>query len=284
MRTKSLRFKIRNLKWLGVLIIGIIFSSCSMQKRVYSKGFYTHKITALKKKEIITDNLKLKVEDSKLKSNTEELTASNSTSIILYFKPTDACDTIILKNGAKLPVSIKDANSTDIKYRTCPNNNGLILTIKKADVSSINYGNGRREVFEEEHKYNQPTNLPDDKLAQYNANSSHSNRYENKGKKTNSFGVIGFVTCFIPIQLGLIFAVLNLTGSITLNSGGIAAVSSAWFIAPLILSIISFMLCLIAIIQITKNKETQKGLGMAILGLIVSLIIIMALLGIILSA
>ncbi|MEO8759381.1 MAG: hypothetical protein ABI388_00530, partial [Bacteroidia bacterium] len=141
----------------------------------------------------------------------------------------------------------------------------------------------RKEVFEEEHIYNQPANLPEGKFIANNQ-PSRNNKQENSGKTTDGFAIAGFVLGFVPLQVGLIFAVLNAIGNITLGSGGLSAVSSLWFAIPLLFAFISFVLCLTAIIRISRNKETKKGLSMAVFGLILSLIAIMVLLALVVSA
>src|ERR1700744_3495234 len=204
------------------IICVFVFTSCSMQKRLYTKGFYSHRSKTLKNPEasanadtltgVATNNPVLKIQKTKVKRKGEELTAATSPFIVLPSVFTDACDTIILKNGSKITASIKDANSTEIKYKTCPNSNGVTLTLKKSDVNRIYYGNGRKEVFEEEHAYNQPANLPDSKFETYNTtynNERDRRRFENSEKTTSGFSIVGFVFSFIPVQVGIIFAILN---------------------------------------------------------------------------
>jgi len=271
---------IKHLKLFAAFVFVLSLASCGTQKRLYTKGFYSHRSKTPKKPEasanvdtlmgVATNNPALKIQKTKVKRKGEELTAATSPFIVLPSVFTDACDTIILKNGAKITANIKDAGSAEIKYRTCPTSNGLYLSLKKSDVNRIHYGNGRWEVFEEEHANNQPANLPDSKFDTYTTSSTQRYKDVNNGKRTNIFGIIGLVASFVPLQIGLIIAFISITNSNSPTPGIVAAV--------MILAFISLILCITAALQISKNKESQKGMGMAIFGILLSLVAIVAML------
>ena len=57
-------------------------------------------------------------------------------------------DLIVLRNGDIVKAVVSDITPTEIKYKKASNPNGPSYTVNKADVLSINYENGDKDVFD----------------------------------------------------------------------------------------------------------------------------------------
>ena len=57
-------------------------------------------------------------------------------------------DLIVLRNGDIVKAIVSDITPTEIKYKKASNPNGPSYTVNKADVLSINYENGDKDVFD----------------------------------------------------------------------------------------------------------------------------------------
>ncbi len=241
-------------KLLGLVCL-LILASCSLQKRIYNKGFYISKHHAIKKTEQKpnTDTLPAVlncVKQIKAKAVPVTLSAEVSNKVIeiehVRTKPTpltDGCDTLVLRNGTVMLAKILEITPEQIKFRYCDSPNEVLRVINKNDVNHIIYSNGLKEVFE----YKQP-NAP---------------YYYPPPRKTNGFAIAGF-------SLG-IFDVF-LSGAYTSSSLSVGA--GLTFIIPFAILVSTVGLCIMAIIQITRNRESQKGITLAVIGLILSLLIL----------
>lgn len=61
----------------------------------------------------------------------------------------DAQDVIVKKDGSIILSKVLEVNSSDIKYKKFSNLNGPTYSVEKAEVLSINYENGEKDVFTE---------------------------------------------------------------------------------------------------------------------------------------
>ena len=58
-----------------------------------------------------------------------------------------AQDVIVKKDGSTILSKVLEVNTSDIKYKKFSNPNGPTYTISKADIMSINYENGEKDLF-----------------------------------------------------------------------------------------------------------------------------------------
>src|SRR5688572_2267598 len=75
---------------------------------------------------------------------------------LLSFKMVKAQDNILLKNGIEINAKVIEISDQHVRYRKVEDNREVTLSIPKADVFMIKYGNGITEVFESK-KVAQPT-------------------------------------------------------------------------------------------------------------------------------
>jgi hypothetical protein len=143
--------------FLTPIFVLFILSSCSFQKRLYTKGFYINKNKTTSKLQYDKDTLPF-VAIKHNKEKNENLFASNSEFIILSTKIINGCDTIVLKNGTKILANITEINPAQIKFKDCGAINESGEAINKSNVSYIALANGNREIFETEKNSKSKTN------------------------------------------------------------------------------------------------------------------------------
>ena len=292
-----------NKQLLFIVVCLLLLSGCSMQKRLYTKGFYTHKNTTLKAPESIVNtdisskNLKFKIQNSKpenknLKSLTANSNSKNIESSILNLPLIDGCDTIVLKSGATVLAMINEINLTKILFRNCNSSDETVLFLKKSDVSYINFANGSKQVFDTENNNHVPQNLPGDRNSNENTrpvkHGTRSNSFTNPNSsgKLNTFSLISFIISVVPYPFLLIlFALFGLVAILPKGNPSIFSTIFgkphlwAGLAVPFVFVVAALALSIIAIYQIkTSNSENKKGLKLAYIALILSLILLILLL------
>jgi len=272
-----------------------------MQKRLYTKGYYSHRSKTLKKPETITPDTatgvasntpSFKIECKKPNKKNEELTAANTVHIIQKPLLTDGCDTIVLQNGAKVLAEIKEINLTKILFKNCNSADETIIFIKKSDVSYINFANGSKQIFNSESNYNQPQNLPGERNLNPNnpppgRRGKRSNSYaQSSNDKLNPFALISFIISVVPYPFILIlFALFGLISLAPSNPNifnqvfGAPHTLTTGLLIPYIFVIAAIVMSSVAIYQIKNNgSDSKKGLKLAYIALILSLILLLLLL------
>ncbi|MEO8759382.1 MAG: hypothetical protein ABI388_00535 [Bacteroidia bacterium] len=221
------------------ILLAFCLVSCSLQKRLYTKGFYSHKNQTAKKPEAIAkaDTLpSVAIIHSKTKKPT--LVASLSKFILLKNVVNIGCDTIVLKNGVKITGTVTEIKKTKIEFKSCDSTRYSNSSIDKADVNFINFANGTKQQT-------------DFKLTQEESN------------KTNPFAIAGFIAS--------IFALFFLVLFVTCGSASIVLPVLLLFIA-LFLFFAGFVLSTLSLVQISNSStDNKKGLVLAVMGIIISL-------------
>lgn len=155
-----------------LIVLGCM-TSCSVQKRHYTKGYYVSwkKQTSHPSKESIENtamepvlqntrhlafiNETNKPKESVLLANavTPKLTHFGPVAQTKTFHPPDSCgDKIVFKNGDELLVKVEEVNSAFISYRPCDHLNGPLRKIAPESVFMIRYVNGTKEVIKSANK------------------------------------------------------------------------------------------------------------------------------------
>lgn len=245
----------------------IILSSCTITKRVHSRGYHVewnkkHNSNAqqvdrkLKKeenaerqeKELLLSIEELTnntiVEESNIKDLEEtastlsiDVTTNNSNELVFSENKkskylSEPCDEIILRNGNEISAKVIEIDNSVVKYKKCDNLNGPLYSIEKSKILIIKYTNGTKDVFAD----NEPTDS--DKVKQ-----------KSTKRKVNSAAVLSFVFSLAGIPIGLF----------------------ASMIVGLVLSGVAFILGIIGIIIISIRSDKYKGRGFAVVGLILGL-------------
>jgi hypothetical protein len=194
------------------------FTSCSVQKRLYRKGYSVHWNSMDK-------SIKSDVVENKIESSDEEVKVENSDfasvspEIVIKERPVvqlndeksienkivnvkrvdpPKCDLLLLKNGEEISAKVLEITPTEVKYKRCDNLEGPTTTINKSSIFSITYANGSKEIMKTEN----------DSKPNSNENSSGDKKV---GLAVASLvlGIIGFV--FGGGLLGLIFGAVQLS-------------------------------------------------------------------------
>ena len=150
--------------------------------------------------------------------------------------PIDSCDVIITKDGEEIICKVEIIDIDVIKYRKCSDEKSPLISVLKSDMFLIKYANGEKYVLKDQKK---SINIEDDK------NISESNS-SNKKKKIDGFGLAGFLISSLSIPFWWFYAMYI----------GMAA------------GVIAIIFGIISIRRIIKKRESRKGLGLAILSLV----------------
>lgn len=136
-----------------LLIISILLGACSVQKRIYRKGYHVvwdHKKYEDVKKNVVAKNVQEKIIHQEV---AEKVMVSSSRDLIdVRPKPSlllkDTCgDKLLLQNAEELSVKVIEVSESSIKYKRCDNLNGPLFTISKTKVALITYANGTKETI-----------------------------------------------------------------------------------------------------------------------------------------
>ena len=111
-----------------------------------------------------------------------------------------AQDVIVKKDGSHIECRVVEVNDSGVVYKKWSNLNGNNFEIDRADVSSVNYGDGKKMTFSETNNLYKPGNQ-NDGMQQYNDNAllaidAASYRYDpaKQAKKHRFIGWVGGAT------------------------------------------------------------------------------------------
>lgn len=215
-----------------LLICSIIFltTSCQVEKRRYSEGYYINrnnkKIDNRKQLTQKSSTEKL-LDGSELTNNQVEpvLSAGLNDEPILALKSENLfdknnkyagkCDIITLKSGEKIEAIILDIAGNDVKYKNCNNQNGPTLLVERSNVATITYANESKNSKQE------ATPTPKKEETDYvkeNPKTESNNASNEKPLKMEWLGFFGFLSSLtgllvagIPLgSLGMIFGIISL--------------------------------------------------------------------------
>ncbi len=249
------------------LIIGIalLFSSCSVIKRHYTKGFYVSGKSSDKNlaknntatiKSFYKEKKTVDLPINEKQTLTAQAPISNNLHVVSIVKKnilavtkrnhlTEGCDTLFLKNGTIIAAKILEISEKEVKYQYCQGANKDFMYILKTDVEHIIFSNGVKETF----KITPPV-------------TPKSAELPLTEKTLNGFALAGFI-------LSLLFYPAILLAFIS-AWGGLAAAAFTFIISGLIY-LLAFIFSIVGIVQITQNHK-YKGLALAIIGLAICLI------------
>src|SRR5688572_28572739 len=148
----NMKREISKIAW--VLALAVFFiSSCTVQKRKYTEGFYTHRHTASQKREHsalkqkaihkvaapVVSNGTYKNQEADISIDERALNLKPEGSFESnhkFNKPVfaeDSCDVIVLKSGIRIKAKIKEITEEVIKYKKCDFEEGPLFTQRKKD-------------------------------------------------------------------------------------------------------------------------------------------------------
>jgi len=245
---------------LSIILIGV--SSCSLEKRIYRKGYHVvwnakHSNDFIKQQDLKVEkqntiNLQLVDEDVVFANANREsdiVTLKRRPVLILN---NDTCgDVLLLQSADELKVKILEIDEQTIKYKRCDNLNGPTFSISKSKVALIKYANGTKEVVMQE--------SPSKTVIQRNSNAPEAPR------KVNLLGLSSLLLYILGIILSS-----GLTG---------AGLSASLSILLVILSIAPLVMAYISLFQFKREPERYKGrwMPLTVVCLYLALLLLLAL-------
>ena len=252
-----------------IFLNAFLFSSCHLQKRLYTKGFYAGKNHSLKTpgKQTTTDTLSsivstihpIETKETSLTLSAElhQLAGKNKPARLKTIILGDACDTIVLKNGARLLGKVEEINRGTVIFKSCDSPANPKSTLSKKDVNYILFSNGYKEIIE----------------------ASYEPAYKQSSNKTNSFSIAGFVISMVNIPLSLLFSIIALISTLA----GVNELTYLSLAIPIALAVMATIFCIVALVQINRSKNDQAGTIYAIVGLALSVLFLILLLALLFS-
>ena len=154
------------------IFLGFI-SSCTVEKRQHLSGYHINWGTYIKGKSAAAQVQKTpKIEALPINKHTIQhafelehqqiypITPKNEAVIAIRSKnncafkkeifknhASDSCDILTFKNGNEISVKVLEINAKQVKYRFCNPDGNTIITEEKANIFSVKYANGIKEVF-----------------------------------------------------------------------------------------------------------------------------------------
>jgi hypothetical protein len=246
--------------YLLVALVGCFLFSCSLEKRRYTNGYYSHHSTkAHKVDERVQNNIANPADlntneiNSFTAINNNEITLPRETSVLIKSNvpDTNECDVIQLKDNKEISCLVTEISSTEIRYKRCDNLTGPTIVISKADVFLITYKNGAVELINS--KSEAPVKAPVTNQTPTNSNSNTPEIVTEK--KTHPFAKNGFI-CMLA---GYGFSLFGLF-------------SPALFVFAFLLFIVAIVLSSIALVRINRDPKKFKGKKRAILTILLSVL------------
>ena len=245
--------KSKNMKKFLLLIclLAMVFSSCTMEKRLYRPGHNIEWSHSKKKSKTTTNPPVIEQEAEPV------LSASNDNSFLDFIiKPktnylkVDTCDNIVLRSGDEISAKVIEVGTSEIKYKKCQNLNGPLYSISKKDVFMIKYANGTKDIMPEEKVKEGSDPFFDDE--DYAILNDDFKAQKTPVKKLEGIGLAGFIIVLssIPIWWWILASV------------GLAA------------AIVSFIFGIISMARAGSHKGKFKGRGFGIVSFIIALIMI----------
>lgn len=143
---------------LKIIVLLILVSSCSVEKRNYRKGYYIDWVWQKNKNSKAVEQKNKTANQQNNITFTEEEKVNASTQTTPEFFPLkkktlliakDTCgDVMLLKRGEEMKVKVLEIDETKIKYKRCDNLKGPTYEIEKQKVALITFSNGVKEIIE----------------------------------------------------------------------------------------------------------------------------------------
>ena len=204
-----------------IILLLLFANACTLQKRVYRKGYYFDFSLAKSLKEKVKDkqysstqiyyahntgeNIKSKElgyqkQNSLLENNKHTLVHLSNHQFIKQEDSIKCGDKIILKSGDEYDVKVLEITEIFIKYKRCDNLTGPMYSIDKHKVYLIKYQNGTSEHIISEEKSIKPNN---------NTNNQQNTNTSGKKKWPDSLVIaVIFAALIYPLSIFSIYLIL----------------------------------------------------------------------------
>lgn len=194
------------------LIFSLVLTSCSLEKKRYSKGFY---FSGNKKTQIASSSSSIETIDNhhlvsipykkEEKLPVVKVESIEELSEEQYKEPiardSNECDQIVFHDSRREDVIVKEVTPSEIKYKKCGFEEGPLYTVDPSTVSSVVYRNGTKEYYG---NYVQPEKVvPDKPIDGYTT-------WANDPREIEIFSILSFLfgILFVPF-LSILFGVIS---------------------------------------------------------------------------
>ncbi|MDC0303579.1 DUF4190 domain-containing protein [Flavobacteriales bacterium] len=259
---KELTMKLNTLRHFALFLLSLfIISSCTLQKRKHLPGYsidWNHKkeerINTKKEAIVLEKTGKIKIQDTAPEdyiNPISEASGGNETNTfakniykvlaksMIARSSKDSCDNLITKEGEEFQCKVVEIGVEVIKYKRCNLDDSPLISIPRSSVLMIRYSNGNKEIIKEIKPKNEEEYVP-------------LNEVRQPKKRMDVMGIIGFaLTLTSIIPWWLVSAIIGLVAGV-----------------------LGIVFGIISIARITKRRESRKGLGFAIVSLILGVLLI----------
>ncbi len=261
-----------------LLVFSLLSSSCSFEKRLYTKGYHlsrnkhsqsqAHPTTINHKTEFIQthqqaaeaeNNLTVSANRSaKIVSPTIkplQITGKNNfrsshSSDVTFLD--EECDVLVFKTGDEVKAKIFEITPNEIKYKPCDFLDGPMRTVRKSDVFMLKYANGTKEVFSNSNptpSSNSPSPSSTNPSNQNTTDQSPTN------KKPHALAILSFLFSIVGLFIaGIPFGLAAVIfGAVSLKKIGLAPdrfKGKGFAIAAIVIGILDIIGALIVISMI----------------------------------
>lgn len=218
-------------------VVGITFSSCTIEKRLHRPGFHvewkkapSHKHveepTLAQHKSVADESVPANILNEEVVSaspvsndvfastedvESEIIASLNERAEVVWTNNTanldqEECETLMMTDGRKIVVKVLEINQTEIKYRKCNFEDGPVIVVNKTDVDQIVYANGAVDIISG--YSNPPAN-------QQSATGGAPKRLEVLGLLSMIFGITGLFIFGIPFGLAAVILGFSSLGKFT---------------------------------------------------------------------
>lgn len=214
-------------------LAALVLTSCTIQKRVYRKGFHVVWNKVHLREANAPESLKNEKPSLVNKTIDKEVVVSTNrlSNVDLAKKPAlilnkDTCgDILLLQNADELAVKILEIDEQTIKYKRCDNMDGAVYSIRKNKVAMITYANGVKEKVIAE---------PESVMK-----TSHALRIElPTEKKLNNAGLWSLLSLFVIMAL-LFITIFAFFFSFSYAAAGVIILLALGLVLPLSLAYFS---------------------------------------------
>lgn len=255
---------------LYLLFIPLLFLfSCTLEKRVYNKGYHISKnqtvnLERKNKKNTSGKNALLTVENEVSASHLWAQETQEESSMIApspWVKTiTDNCDVIYFKDGTEVKAHVLEISDKAIQYKKCETENQIVFSTSIDNILLVKYANGESFVP----KQTTPTNTTSEKIVTPQPNTTSS-------VDLRSVSAAGIVSIIMG-SLAFLFMTIGILILFGLASGW------GWFLMVLgfFMAIAALVTGIIGLIKTKKNPTKYKSPGIAAAGLALGAVSIVA--------
>lgn len=237
-----------------LVLFCMIFHSCTVEKRLYTKGYHVMKgqQTKMGKIQNKTEEHQVSIQPSDIAfASTQKVFFPIVTNNLLLQSD---CDVIYFKDGAQVDARITMISDTEIQYKKCKTNDEILFSTSLENVLMIEYMNGDKYIPKKEY-------VVKDKEEKNVIVKTYSNNSPSYGgvKKVHPLSIASLILGAIGLGLAVIGL---LFGFLTTFTGAFL-----FLYLGLLLAVAAMVMGFISLAQIKRKGDRYTGKTFSILGI-----------------